>query len=353
MDPSFYLYHLIASGSIAAGTFFLFRRRESPSVIRILVVGVFLLFGLALAALVFPVEGFARVRLLAWEAFFYFPVTLLLGIRYFWKDKRPLAVGLGLLCLVIALIAIDSFLIEPNWLKTTRIEITSSKIEEPLVVALLADIQTDQPGNYEREVLRVVTDNQPDLILLAGDYIQVPDQDSYQSESRVLNQILLEGDLSADLGIYAVRGNVDWNSWGEIFQGLEITIFEETESLDLGPIQLTGIGWLDSANPSLQLDGVEKFHIFLGHSPNYSLGEIEGDLLLAGHTHGGQVQLPGIGPLLTLSAVPRQWASGLTEIEPGKYLLVSNGIGLERGGAPHLRFLCRPEVIFISLKPAD
>ena len=82
-------------------------------------------------------------------------------------------------------------------------------------------------------------------------------------------------------------------------------------------------------------------------------GEIDADLLLAGHTHGGQVQLPGIGPLLTLYGVPRDWASGLTEIHPGQYLLVSRGIGLERGNAPRLRFLCRPELIVIYLEPAQ
>ena len=89
----------------------------------------------------------------------------------------------------------------------------------------------------------------------------------------------------------------------------------------------------------------------LGHSPNFSLGDINADLLLAGHTHGGQVRLPGIGPILTLSAVPRDWASGLTEIQPGRNLLVSRGIGLERGNAPRMRFLCRPELIVISLEP--
>ena len=193
----------------------------------------------------------------------------------------------------------------------------------------------------------------PDLILLAGDYIQVRDPEEYQDQGRALNQIMGTENLSAKLGIYAVRGNVDRNSWKEIFRGLDIRLFDETEAVDLGPIMLTGVGWVDSANPSLQIEGYEKFHIVLGHSPNFSLGGVEGDLLLAGHTHGGQVQLPGIGPLLTISVVPRTWASGLTEIDPGKYLLVSNGIGLERGYAPRMRFLCRPEVILITLKPAD
>ena len=128
--------------------------------------------------------------------------------------------------------------------------------------------------------------------------------------------------------------------------------FEESETLDLGPVLLTGLSWRDSVDPSFKVRGGDKYHIVLGHSPNFSLGEIDGDLLLAGHTHGGQVQVPGIGPLLTLSVVPRSWASGLTEIEPGKYLLVSRGIGMERDYAPRMRFFCRPELIVLRLHPA-
>ena len=166
-----------------------------------------------------------------------------------------------------------------------------------------------------------------------------------------MNRIFREADLSPRLGMVAIRGNVDWNGWEAIFQGLEVMVVEETETVDLGPLSITGVGWLDSENTALQIDGSKNYHIVLGHSPNFSLGEIEGDLLLAGHTHGGQVQLPGIGPLLTLSAVPRSWAAGLTEIHPGQYLLVSRGIGLERGHAPRLRFLCHPELIIIDLLP--
>ena len=99
------------------------------------------------------------------------------------------------------------------------------------------------------------------------------------------------------------------------------------------------------------IQGSEKYHIAFGHNPNYSLGEINADLLLAGHTHGGQFQLPVIGPLLTISLVPRDWASGLTEISPGQYLLVSRGIGMERGYAPRMRFLCRPELVILEIKP--
>ncbi|HDD55270.1 MAG TPA: hypothetical protein ENG59_03400 [Chloroflexi bacterium] len=345
-------YHIFAILVTAVAALLLYRRKGPRSEIRILLLGMSLLFGLALTALLIPVNGFARIQLLAWVVFLFFPLFLLMGLGFFWAHNRRLAIGLGAVLLITLLVAAESFLIEPRWLEVTRLEITSPKLEEPLTIAVLADIQTDSPGEYEIRVLEIVREEDPDLILLAGDYIQERDLEEYQRESEVLNRIFLEGDLSPRMGIYAVRGNVDRDSWKEIFLDLEVRTFEETETIDLGPVLLTGVGWLDSANPALQVRRGEKYHIVLGHSPNFSLGEIEGDLLLAGHTHGGQIQLPGIGPLLTLSVVPRSWASGLTEIQPGKYLLVSRGIGLERDYAPQMRLFCRPEVIFLSLRPA-
>jgi predicted MPP superfamily phosphohydrolase len=190
------------------------------------------------------------------------------------------------------------------------------------------------------------------LVLLAGDYLQIGDPDKYQTESIKFREILEEANLHPPLGIYAVKGNVDHNDWLSLFGDMDVVGFESTETLDLGPLALTGISWVDSVNTRLFISGTDSYHIVLGHSPNFSLGEIEGDLLIAGHTHGGQFQLPGIGPILTLSAVPRDWASGLTEIHPDQYLLVSRGIGLERGNSPRMRFLCRPELIILHLTPS-
>ena len=66
----------------------------------------------------------------------------------------------------------------------------------------------------------------------------------------------------------------------------------------------------------------------------------------------GLVQLPLIGPLVTFSAVSRTVAAGGVFERPGGHLVVSRGVGLERGDAPRLRFLCAPEVVVVDVLPA-
>jgi uncharacterized protein len=78
---------------------------------------------------------------------------------------------------------------------------------------------------------------------------------------------------------------------------------------------------------------------------------VQADLLIAGHTHGGQIRLPGVGPLVTNAKVPRRWAAGMSDLPGGRKLLVSRGIGMERGNAPRLRLFCRPEMAVIDLLP--
>jgi predicted MPP superfamily phosphohydrolase len=272
----------------------------------------------------------------------------------FFRTKPAVAISSACLGGCIFLVATYAFLIEPRWLEISHITLSNTKIQEPIRIAVVADVQTDRPGEYEERVINAVRQEKPDLILLAGDYLQFIERDRYPTAKRTLNDIFLHANLTAPLGIYAVRGNVDpIQSWQGIFEGLPISLFENSDSTDLGPIILTGLTLEDSANTFLSIEGKEKYHIVLGHRPDFSLGEIDADLLIAGHTHGGQVQVPFIGPILTLSSVPRAWASGMTTISPGKILLVSRGIGMERGNAPRLRFNCRPELVILDLLPSD
>ncbi|MCJ7717378.1 MAG: metallophosphoesterase [Anaerolineales bacterium] len=319
---------------------------------RTFLIGIIQVSAIFLAAIFFPVDGFGHLQLLAWGVFLHFPLFLIGSGVVLFNTSRSFFYFLLCLVLIIIAVAVVAFLIEPQRLEVTHTTIFSSKLDQSLKIALLADIQTDNLGPYEARILALTASENPDLVMLAGDYLQIQDPDHYDTAIIELNKIFIDAGLNPPLGIYAVRGNVDHGGWNLIFQDLDIYTFNKTESLDLEMLTLTGVDLVDSGNPDLVIPESQKFHLVMGHSPNFSLGEIDADLLLAGHTHGGQFQLPGIGPILTLSLVPRSWASGLTEINPGQFLLVSRGIGLERGYAPRMRFLCRPELVILDLIPA-
>jgi len=307
----------------------------------------------AFSAIAFSGGLFGIAQLGAWTVFLHVPLYLLGLAVLFWRLRPSLARSLVGFVAVLSLIALDAFVIEPHWLDVNTIMLTSAKLDEPVRLVVIADIQTDRPGAYEARVLAEAMDQSPDLILFAGDYIHLGRKSrGYEEEMAALRELLLAADVRAPLGVYAIAGNVDRpGQWMRIFDGLPATTIEATTSYDLGPVKLTGLAMMDAFGTSLTLPLEEQFHIVMGHSPNFALSPGTGDLLIAGHTHGGQVQLPLIGPLLTLTVVPRNWASGVTEIDAGTTLIVSRGIGMERADAPRLRFLCRPELVVVDLVP--
>jgi len=89
-----------------------------------------------------------------------------------------------------------------------------------------------------------------------------------------------------------------------------------------------------------------------GHAPDFVAqlaGNAPVDLALAGHTHGGPIVLPFLGAPYTKSSLPRLFASGLHDFH-GPLINVSAGVGMERGSAPQIRFLCPPEFSVIDLR---
>jgi uncharacterized protein len=258
----------------------------------------------------------------------------------------------AVLCLLEG-VGVDAFLIEPRWLQVTYQEVVSPKISHPLRIAIIADLQTDQIGSYERAALTQVMAEQPDLILFAGDYLQEYNSRRRAELRRKLREVISDLGFRAPFGAFAVGGNADLPDWPEIFVGTPITAIGQTRSFDLGEIIVTGLSIDDSKSTTTTVAARDKFQVVVGHYPNYALGPVAADLLVAGHTHGGQVQAPWLGPLMTLSLIPRSWAAGTTALSAGRTLIVSRGIGMERGFAPRLRFLCRPQLVIVDLKGTE
>ncbi|MBL4889955.1 MAG: metallophosphoesterase family protein [Candidatus Lindowbacteria bacterium] len=294
---------------------------------------------------------FPVLHLFAYGVFFHGFVILAGSAVVFRKRIKHLSLFCALCAVLLEIIAVDAFVIEPKWLEITDVRMESAKISQPMTIALVADIQTDEIGEYEEQVIEQIMKRKPDLILFAGDYIQVGDRELREQRQSELNRVLRKANFRAPLGTYAVRGDIDPSNWFSIFEGVPVTAVPKSQTYMHRDFFVTGLTLNDSRDPNTKVKSQDGFHIVLGHSPNFALGDIQADLLVAGHTHGGQVQIPFIGPPVTLSLVPMDWAHGVTKLDNNRTLVVSRGIGMERGVAPRLRFFCRPQLIFIELVP--
>ena len=294
-------------------------------------------------------QFFMHLRLLAYGLFGIVPLYLVGVAAIAWRRARWVSVLAALGAAVVLAVALDAFVIEPRWLDVSRVRVQSAKVDRPLTIVVLADIQTDQVGAWEKSVLARAMAEQPDLVLLPGDYVHEGGA-RWQAQAERLRALLQEMGR-ARLGAFAVQGNVEPPGWEAIFDGTGITASSETTTTELEGVTVTALAFGASFDRSLHVPPRGALHIVFGHGPDFALGDVQADLLVAGHTHGGQVQLPFLGPLVTLSAVPRAWASGVTRLSGGRTLVVSRGIGMERGDAPRLRFLCRPELVVIRVEP--
>jgi len=106
-----------------------------------------------------------------------------------------------------------------------------------------------------------------------------------------------------------------------------------------------------SHTPELVLPRSDRFHIVFGHVPNFMLGDVPADLLIAGHTHGGQVRLPFVGALTTRSSLGAYYDYGLFDFAAANQrgittLFINAGIGTS---LLPLRFFCPPRFAVVEL----
>jgi uncharacterized protein len=300
-------------------------------------------------------DGFDFIRLLSIGAF---PLGFLL-FAMFAALAQPklklLASYCVFMCVLIAAIGIDAFFVEPHALQIDHVQIESTKLKHPMRIAVLTDLQTDHVSDYEKSALEKMLAEKPDIIVFPGDYVQSNGSRGpvvWERQKVLLNQLFKSVKLSAPEGVFAVGGNCEDENWPNIFAGLPVKCFPKSGTIDCGDFVVTGLTLEDSFNPKYPFKHSDKFHIVVGHGPDYALGTTDADLLTAGHTHGGQVVLPFYGPPMTLCHAPREWAKGcVKEIHPGTTLILSRGVGMERHFAPRMRFLCKPQIIIADIVP--
>ncbi len=296
-----------------------------------------------------------------------FAVAILIGAMVaLWRGgPRPFSmpvVGLAGLVVLTVPVTVWATFVEPFRLvvEEARVPILSgARAETPIRVGVLADLQTDRVTEYERQAVTRLMSLRPDVILLPGDFFQ-PAPGTFEAELPALRALLAR--LDAPGGVYAVQGNIDdRDDLRRMFEGTAIRLLDNSVTrVQIGGRTLA-IGGVEfgftrpAADAAIRaLGGMTDCdaRILVSHTPDAVLRLQAGDgvdLVVSGHTHGGQVQIPGFGPLVTACEVPRATAAGgLTRVN-GVYTYVSRGVGCERGSSPRVRLFCPPELSLLTL----
>jgi predicted MPP superfamily phosphohydrolase len=263
------------------------------------------------------------------------------------------------------LVAIWAFGIEPGMLvvRHPRMELPGWPSE--MRIAILSDLHIGSPhvglDKLQRIVEKTNAEN-PALVVLLGDFViggpnggrgirggnfVEPEQTAAELKK-----------LRAPLGIYAVLGNHDWWYDGQRVRkaltdaGIPVL---ENQAVHIGHIWLGGIAdyWTrepDVAGTLAQVTGdVDNSDpvVLITHNPDI-FPEVPArvSLLLAAHTHGGQVNLPLIGRLVTTSSLG--YVAG-EYVEKGRHLFVTTGIGTS---ILPVRFGVPPEIVILTAAPA-
>jgi predicted MPP superfamily phosphohydrolase len=195
----------------------------------------------------------------------------------------------------------------------------------------------------------------PDLICITGDFITGRDPIDTVGYVRLLRR------FSAAAPTFAVLGNHDGGIWAQDHWGFPdhsrvdrllshagIELLHNRTASALG-LTLVGVGdlWSGETHPEQAWTGAREDRpvVLLSHNPDSKelLGEFSWDLMLCGHTHGGQVIFPVVGPCYA-PVLDKRYVQGLKPWGD-RYIHVTRGIG-NVGGA---RFRCRPEVSLLLL----
>jgi predicted MPP superfamily phosphohydrolase len=271
-------------------------------------------------------------------------------------------------------------LIERNLFTLRRFDVpVLAPDAEPLRVLHVSDLHLT-PGQQRKQAwVAALVATDPDLVITTGD--NIADPDAVAAAVRALAP-LLERPGGFVFGSNDYRGPVFKNPFGYFSPDREYVQGAELPTEELRTV-LVDSGWADLNNARavvkaggrrIELIGVDDphinrddyaavagpvdpdvdVHLGLTHSPEpeilHRMATDGVDLMLAGHTHGGQVRLPGIGALVTNCGLDRRMARGLHRW-PGSaaWLHVSAGVGTHPT-AP-VRFACRPEASLLTLVP--
>ncbi|WP_285016316.1 metallophosphoesterase [Lactococcus garvieae] len=267
------------------------------------------------------------------------------------KTKRVLLSILSLFILLIIALPFYAWKVEPFLVHVNHVELGKKNDRTPLNVVQISDLQVSEYYETNRldKVIEKVNAQKPDILLFTGDlfdnYSKYPEQRAPMIEK--LNA------FKANIGKYAVWGNHDYGGgavrvYEDVMSAGGFTVLRnQGETLTLSDGRQIFLGGLDDSllgNPSVSDTLAYRqnydYAITMTHEPDVADAFIGTDtqLVLAGHSHGGQVWIP-FYPIKNVLA--EKYTRGLYQLDAITQLYVNTGIGTT---SIHARFGVIPEV---------
>jgi predicted MPP superfamily phosphohydrolase len=259
--------------------------------------------------------------------------------------------------------------VEPTWLELNRLDVPVAELADPFHdfrIVQLSDFHCSRQVTpaYLGEAVDLAQAQHGDVIVLTGDFV-------HKGYKHVERAAAVCGRLHAPLGVYAVLGNHDFSVRNALgmrryrhlhravadalrARGIRV-LHNETVTLLRGgaALHLSGVAdlWSRVCDLDRALAGLSPHVpcVLLAHNPctieHLQPGQ-RCDLMLSGHTHGGQINLPRLGRV-TLGRNGKRFAAGMYH-HRGTYLYVHKGVGF----GFRVRYGVRPEVAVFRLRPA-
>jgi len=302
-----------------------------------------------------------KLSIVTW-AFNLFSVLILLLIALSWYRKKRLSLfGKVTLLLVLAGMAsfADAYWIEPNWLKTEHVVIHDPELAEVLEgvkVVQISDIHLQGGlGNLERNLIAEINALKPDLLFITGDFFSDKQKMELATEVSALSELIRS--FKTTMGIFGVPGNYDGPLKNPAIMkkikaaGIDILI-NENRAVALPnhkTLYLAGFGYFRKKNEKLKtFSGIPSDApvVLLAHDPDNFDEAIEAgvNLLLVGHTHGGQIGIPFL--------VEKSKKANKSPFMRGLFVRGRTKMYVNRGIATThvpIRFFNRPEITVIEV----
>lgn len=270
---------------------------------------------------------------------------------------------IGITFLLIICIYIYARYIEPNFLVVHYENISNSLInthDKDLKILQFSDTHISENFDEKdiKKVVERINEEKPDIVFFTGDLFD--EYNSYEKKDSI--NIIWEtlSLINAPLGKYAIYGNHDYGGGAEhVYKKvIENSGFKllKNEKVILSDYNINIIGLDDAIFGNIEKDKIipmlekDKYNIVLGHEPDIidSFLEYDIDLFLAGHSHGGQVNIPFIDSLPILA---KKYVRGIYNFDNFRQTILHVNIGLGTSQVP-FRFMATPElsVIFLDNK---